>query len=129
MLSRIAKFSTSTFLLICTALLFSSCGSTPIIKVDQEQWKGAVANCTDYRTKNYKQIVKDKDEYLEISEVELVKQLGSPDKEGLEKRMKKSIKYCVYGCNSCDSTSQITKYLSFELGSLRRVRAIYVIAD
>lgn len=123
------KFSTIPLLTILFAtLLLSSCGEDKSIDVDHKMWREDVVNCGKYRKSTYKSIIKNSEHYIGILEEDITKQLGSPDKEALEKRMKKSIRYQVSGYD-CDSLSSVKKFLVFELETLRRVRSIYVIID
>lgn len=123
------KFSTINFLAVLgfTLGLFS-CQDSKKIKVDHTKWQQDLINCGNYRKTVYKSIIKDNQEYIGLNEEEVTAQLGLPEKEALEKRMKKSIRYQVSGY-ACDSLATVKKYLVFELESLRRVRSIYVTLD
>ena len=123
------KFSTiSTLAIIFTSLFLSACGKSKKIDVDHKMWREDLVNCGNYRKSTYKRIIKNSNEYIGILEEDITNQLGSPDKEALEKRMKKSIRYQVTGYD-CNSSSSVKKFLVFELETLRRVRSIYVTVD
>jgi len=123
------KFSTVlSFSILLLSIFLSSCGKKKQIKVDHEKWREDILKCGTYRKDNYKSIIKSSKDYIGIHEEDLTVQLGTPEKEGLEKRMKKSIRYQVSGYE-CDSFALVKKYLVFEFETLRRVRSIYIVAE
>ncbi len=94
------------WLLLSVVCLVFSCGKPlpDLNPIDLAQWKEDKGGCQNIRTSYLAQLTEQKDELKGLSEGDIIKLLGRPDRNELYKRNQKFYYYDLEPGKSCDST-------------------------
>ncbi len=94
------------WLLLSVVSLVFSCGKPPpdLSPIDLAQWKEDKGGCKNSRTQALDDLLEQKDELKGLSESDIIKLLGRPDRNELYKRNQKFYYYDLQPGKACDST-------------------------
>jgi len=94
------------WLLLSVVCIVFSCGKPlpDLSPIDLAQWKEDKNGCKNIRTSYLAQLTEQKDELKGLSEGDIIKLLGRPDRNELYKRNQKFYYYDLEPGKSCDST-------------------------
>lgn len=94
------------WLLLSVVSLVFSCGKPlpDLSPIDLAQWKEDKGGCKNFRTSYLVQLTEQKDELKGLSEGDVIKLLGRPDRNELYKRNQKFYYYDLEPGKVCDTT-------------------------
>jgi len=90
--------SLSSILLI---LIIAGCSNNISVSFDNESWKLDAYGCHDLRIKIYKSIIENQNEILGLSNKEIIKILGKPERNELYQRNQKFFIYYISPASKC----------------------------
>ena len=111
--------------LLCLAF---GCGkSLPKFEgIDLKQWKEDRLGCSGFREKSIDLFSSQKDKLKGLSEDDILKLLGRPDRNELYKRNQKFYHYYVEPSAKCDSTKQNARQLSIRFNAVDLAKEVVI---
>jgi hypothetical protein len=105
-----------------------SCSPGISLDLDKEQWKNDHNGCIGYRMKVYKEILKNKEKLLGLSNKKIVQILGNPNINELYSRNQKFFIYQVSPDQSCEGMEENTSgiFLIFRFNATGLVNEMYI---
>ena len=82
-------------------LFLMGCSAGNSYNFDNAGWENDKNGCENFREKIYKDVLADKSNLLKLNEKQLVKALGSPDKNELSRRNQKFFIYNIISSEDC----------------------------
>lgn len=109
-------------------LLVSSCGNPlPTLEgIDLTAWKDDKNGCVGYRSQSLEALQLQKDKIKALSETEIVKLLGRPDRNELYKRNQKFFHYFLEPGVVCGIDNKTPKRLSIRFNATERAKEVII---
>jgi len=86
-------------------LIISGCSNNTSVSFDNESWKLDSYGCHEKRVKLYKVIIECQDEILGLTNKEIIKILGKPERNELYQRNQKFFIYHISPASRCNITN------------------------
>ncbi|HTF81550.1 MAG TPA: hypothetical protein VL947_07490 [Cytophagales bacterium] len=110
-------------IIISISLVVCSCQSKQFDNFDSKLWKADKKGCNGTRKALIEQILKRKSEIYGFTEVDVLKNFGTPDMNDLRRRQQKFYYYYIYSAEHCPDDS-ISRTLKFKFNAIDQVQEV-----
>jgi len=100
------NFSNIILYIMLTGFI-TSCLQKNSVTFDSDSWRSDINGCMEKRIGMYKEVLNNKNEILSLTNNQLIRIMGNPDKYELLKRNQKFFIYNISPGNNCQNNSDV----------------------